>query len=192
MRRRVAIVWLMLLVLGGCSDDGSDDGVAVDELETTTSRAPGGPPTTDPSIRIVLGAGRLSVGGNALVFDAPASQVSSYLERALGEPEDDSEQDCGPGRLQILTWPSLEVFLLDGRLVGWNVDDDTYATDLGVAIGSSRAEVLTAYPTATFPASTLGEEFFVEVTTPEPATLSGLLEGDVVAALWSGATCLAR
>jgi hypothetical protein len=178
------------LVVGACSSD--DNEPPTPSVTTTARAADAGPPTTDAAIRIVLGAGRLTVGGNALVFDAPASQVSSYLERALGDPADESEEDCGPGRLEIVAWPGLQVFLLDGRLVGWDARDDTYATDKGVSLGSTREELQTAYPTVTFPESTLGEEFFVEVTAPEPAGLSGVLEGDEIAALWSGATCVAR
>ena len=191
MRRAAAIGMLAALVLGACtSDDAGDDRGTTGSVTTTT--ADPAPPTTDPAIRIVLGAGRLTVGGNALVFDAPASQVSSYLERALGDPHDESEQDCGPGRLRVVDWSGLQVFLLDGRLAGWSAQDDTYATDQGVTLGSTREELRAAYPAATYPESSLGEEFFVEATGAEPAGLSGLLLGDEVSALWSGATCVAR
>lgn len=189
----IAVVVLAGACAGGAGGQSSTTTVA--GPTSSTSRAPrggGGPPTTDAAIRIVLGAGRLTVGGNALVFEAPASQVSSYLERALGDPADESDQDCGPGRLRVIAWPGLRVFLLEGRLAGWMVDDDTYATGTGLAIGSSREELQTAYPAMTFPESSLGEEFFVEATGAEPAGLSGLLAGDEVSALWSGATCIAR
>lgn len=176
--------------LGAACSGGPDEGPRSPTTTTTVRRT--APATTDPAIRIVLGAGRLTVGGNALVFEAPASQVSSYLERALGDPEDESEQDCGPGRLEVLAWPSLQVFLLDGRLAGWTVDDDTYSTDLGLAVGSSRAELQSTYPMVAFVDSTLGDEFLVEATADAAAGLSGLVEGDRVVALWSGATCIAR
>src|SRR5687768_428237 len=119
MRRAAVIGMLAVLVLGACtSDDAAEEPATTGSASTTTTDP--APPTTDPAIRIVLGAGRLTVGGNALVFDAPASQVSSYLERALGDPRDESQQDCGPGRLDVLAWDGLQVFLLDDRLAGWN------------------------------------------------------------------------
>lgn len=196
-RRLVVGVALALLVLSGaCSGGAGGESPAPTVVGPTSTTHAGrdddAPPTTDPAIRIVLGAGRLTVGGNALVFDAPASQVSSYLERALGDPVEESEEDCGPGRLRVVEWPGLQVFLLDGRLTGWLVDDETFATSTGVAIGSTRGELLAAHPSATFPESSLGEEFFVEGTDADPAGLSGVLSGDEVSALWSGATCIAR
>lgn len=188
--------WLALVVLiGACSGGAGGESPAPTRdvaAGSTTTRVARAPTTSDPAIRIVLGAGRLAVGGNALVFDAPASQVSSYLERALGDPADESDEDCGPGRLRVIAWPGLRVFLLDGRLAGWMVDDDTYATDTGLALGSTREELRATYPGVTFPESSLGEEFLVEVAGAEPAGLSGLLAGDEVSALWSGATCIAR
>jgi hypothetical protein len=189
-------VSLALLVLASaCSGGGAGESpAATTALPTasTTTQVARAPTTSDPAIRIVLGTGRLTVGGNALVFEAPASQVSSYLERALGEPVDESDQDCGPGRLRVITWPGLQVFLLEDRLAGWMVDGDTYATFTGLALGSTRDELQAAYPNVTFPESSLGEEFFVEASGAEPAGLSGLLAGDEVSALWSGATCVAR
>ena len=188
--------WLALVVLlGACSGGAGGESPAPTTdvaAASTTTQVARAPTTSDPAIRIVLGAGRLTVGGNALVFEAPASQVSSYLERALGDPADESDQDCGPGRLRVIAWPGLQVFLLEGRLAGWMVDDDTYATGTGLALGSSREELQSTYPGVTFPESSLGEEFFVEATGAELAGLSGLLAGDEVSALWSGATCVAR
>lgn len=190
----LALLLLSAACSGGAGGESQEPTIAGPGSSTTTRdpREGAAPPTTDPTIRIVLGAGRLTVGGNALVFDAPASQVSSYLERALGDPADESEQDCGPGQLRIVEWPGLQVFLLDGRLAGWAVEDDTYATDRGVTLGTTRTELLAAYPSVTFPESSLGEEFFVEATGAEPAGLSGLVQGDEVSALWSGATCVVR
>lgn len=187
---------LALLVLtgacsGGAGGESPPPTTAVPAASSTTQVARA-PTTSDPTIRIVLGTARLTVGGNALVFEAPASQVSSYLERALGDPADESDQDCGPGRLRVIEWPGLQVFLLESRLAGWMVEDDTYATDTGLTLGSTRGELQAAYPNVTIAESSLGEEFFVEASGAEPAGLSGLLAGDEVAALWSGATCVAR
>ena len=202
MWQRLAALLLVAVLAGACGgDDGGEDDDAPGSTAATTTTtddaaAPARPTTTTEAgpdaIAVVLGAGRLTVGGNALVFDAPEFQVSSYLERALGEPTREDDQDCGPGRLHVISWPGLDVYLLDDRLVGWGVGDDQRKTDAGVRIGSSRTELQAAYPTVTFPESTLGEEFFVPPTGQDTAGLAGVVEADEVTALWSGATCVAR
>ena len=207
MRQRLVALLAVAVLAGACGGNGDDDDRASTAEATTTTADAAGATTDDAAsparptttteaaadaIAVVLGAGRLTVGGNALVFDAPAFQVSSYLERALGDPVREDDQDCGPGRLHLISWPGLDVYLLDDRLVGWGVGDDQRKTDTGIGLGSSRAELQAAYPSVTFPESTLGEEFFVPPTGQDTAGLSGVLEADEVEALWSGATCVAR
>ena len=138
----------------------------------------------------MLAPARLTVGGNALPFGAPDFQVSSFLERALGEPSEEEDQTCDAGELHVIRWPSLTVYVGAEGLAGWSTDDEAHATDKGVAIGSSSSELTTAYPTGQTMESTLGTEFFFDAG--DGRGLSALVEGGEVASLWSGATCVAR
>ena len=187
----------LTVVLGACNG-GDDEQLAG---ETTSTAAPGSTagsePTTDTTraaaaeIDVILAADRLVVGGNALVYGAPASQVRAYLDRALGTPTASEEQECGPGRLESHQWPGITTYVAEDGFGGWVADDGTYATDQGIRVGSSRAALEAAYPSVTVTESSLGTEFFVPG--PEDGSgLSGIYEDDEVAALWSGATCVAR
>ena len=184
------------LVVGACSGGGAreaDDPDAEAEAAastTTTSRTARTTATTDPTIRIVLQPARLTVGGNALPFGAPLFQVSSFLERGLGDPEDEDDQACDPGELRVIEWPTLTVYVGAEGLAGWYTDDDAHATDTDVRVGSSQSELQAAYPGGTVSETTLGTEFFFDAG--DGKGLSALLEDGEVATLWSGATCIAR
>ena len=183
----------MLLVLAlataACDGGGGDD--AADTTTTTAADADGGATaTTDPAIRIVLGPGRVTVAGNAVPFGAPAFQVSSFLERGLGEPAEEEDQQCDAGQLRVVAWPTLTVYVAAEGLAGWHTDDDTHATDKDIRVGSSQSELQAAYPTGQVTESTLGTEFFVDGG--DGNGLSAILEGGKATNLWSGATCVAR
>ena len=181
------LILVVGLALTGCS--GGDDGTPSPSTTTTTA-AEDAVATTDPTIRIVLQPARLTVGGNALPFGAPEFQVSSFLERGLGEPTEEEDQTCDAGELHVIQWPSLTVYVAAEGLAGWYTDDDAHATDKAVAVGSSTSELQTAYPTGQTMESTLGTEFFVDAG--EGKGLSALIEDGEVSTLWSGATCIAR
>jgi hypothetical protein len=189
--RRLAMGMLVAATafsLGSCDTDAGDD---ASPLATTTTRpAAEATATTDATIRIVLGAGRLTVGGNALPFGAPLFQVSSFLERALGDPATEDDQACDAGELHVLQWATVTAFLGDDGFVGWYSNDPSHATIEGVKVGSSQADLLAAYPEGKITESSLGTEFFVDGG--NGGGLSALVESGEVAALWSGATCIAR
>ena len=198
-RRVLAVLVAATMLLGACDGGGDDDEGATGTSTTTAAgdSATGGGSTTtaatDEAIPIVLGLGRLTVGGNALVFTAPRSQVQSYLERALGEPEDESDDTCGPGPVHIFRWPGLEAYVDETGFAGWYVDDDTFATSTGLRIGSSTADVKAKHPKVQISEGSLGTELFVPGEGDGGGGgLSGVLEDDKVDALWSGVTCIAR
>ena len=192
MNRRLAAVVLAVAVLpGACDADADADGDGDAATTSTDGRAPS--TTTERTIRVVLGAGRLTVGGNALVVTAPASQVDAYLERALGDPDESETRDCDPGRLQSITWPGLVVYVGDTGFAGWYADDDTFSTDKGLTVGSTEAELRAAHPDVTITESTLGTEAFVpDDADDDEVGLSALLEDGRISDLWSGATCVSR
>ena len=182
----------LALASGACDGGGSGDDAPTTTTSTTTTSSDEAEATatTDPAIRIVLQPGRLLVGGNALPFGAPLFQVSSFLERGLGEPIQEEDQTCDPGELHVIQWKTVMVFVDGTGLAGWYTDDPAYATDKGVKIGSSQSELQAAYPTGTVSETSLGTEFFFDAG--EGKTLSAVLEDGDVTTLWSGATCIAR
>jgi hypothetical protein len=200
MNRRAAFVVgvLGLLLAGGCS--GGDDGAAPATTTTspntsTTSASTDGPGTTAATIAVVLGPGRLLVGGNALVVGAPRSQVEAYLERALGEPERVQDGDCESGRLTAIRWPGLTAYVSpDTGFAGWSAHGGTFATAKGVRIGETTAEQLrSAHPDVQVTETSLGTEAFVpDDADDDTVGMTAVLEGDRVAALWSGEACVFR
>jgi hypothetical protein len=208
MRRRAAtVVVAATLVLGlasGCTGGGDDDGGATTTSTTSPAATAGSPSTSRPrvgdaggtGIAVTLAANRLVVGGNALVFGAPAFQVRSYLERALLDPTKEDQQDCPPGPLTAIAWPDLTVYLNDAdELVGWYTTAPTLVTDAGIHVGSARTEVEAAYPGAQITETTLGTELWAPLEGQgDVAGLSGVFDPgtSTLTALWSGATCLAR
>jgi hypothetical protein len=206
MNRRAAFVVgvLVLLLAGACSGDGdggADDG-AVPATTTTSQRvsttsAPtgGSTTTTAATIAVVLGPGRLLVGGNALVVGAPRSQVEAYLERALGEPERVQDGDCESGRLTAIRWTGLTAYVSpDTGFAGWSAHGGTFATAKGVRIGETTAEQLrSAHPDVQVSETSLGTEAFVpDDADDDTVGMTAVLESDRVAALWSGEACVFR
>jgi hypothetical protein len=205
MSRRAAsiLVAATFVLAAGCSRgaDDSASGDAVGSTTTTTTITSTTTPRVDDAagtttgITVTLVANRLVVGGNALVFGAPEFQVRSYLQRALLDPTKEDEQDCAPGHLTSVRWPAVTAYLDDGKnLAGWYVDTPALATDKGVRVGDTRAEVEAAYPNAQITETSLGTELWSPLDGQgDVAGLSGVFDAaGKVTALWSGATCVAR
>ena len=189
----MAAAVLLACATAACSGGGDDD----PESAATTTSSPsaggasaGSTATTDPAIRIVLLPGRLLVGGNALPFGAPDFQVSSFLERGLGEPVDEDDQTCDAGELHVIEWESLTVYVGAEGFAGWYTDDEAHATDRDIKVGSDQTFLQDMYPEGTVTESSLGTEFFFEAG--NGIGLSALIEDGDVSTLWSGATCIAR
>lgn len=209
-RRATAVLVLATaLTLAGCTNaDGGGARPSAATGTSTTTGARGGAATTTAGtgaaggtttgIAVTLVANRLIVGGNALVFGAPAFQVRSYLERALLDPVGEDTQECGPGRLTAIEWREVTAYLDEAdSLVGWYTKAPTFATETGIRIGATRSEVERAYPSAKITETTLGTELWVPLEGQgDVAGLSGVFDGgeptSTLTALWSGATCVAR
>jgi hypothetical protein len=182
------LVGVVALLSAAC--DGGNDADRSTSTTSSASRAASTTATTDPLIKIVLQPARLLVGGNALPFGAPLFQVSSFLERGLGDPTEEADRQCDAGELRVLDWPTITVFLSAEGLAGWYTGDDAYSTDKGIAVGASQSELLAAYPTGTVTETSLGSEFFFDAG--DGKGLSAVLDDGEVTTLWSGATCIAR
>ena len=134
-------------------------------------------------------------GDSDLKFGTPMKAAIAAIDGMVGpgsKPETNIE--CGAGPIAFVKWPDgLTGLFQDGKFVGWSLDSDspkgTYVTDKALGVGSTRAELLAAYPDAKIEESTLGTEF----TTGD---YDGILEGKdgaaKVASLWAGTSCVFR
>jgi len=82
----------------------------------------------------------------------------------------------------------LRLYFQAGEFAGWEVSEGSgYPAGNGLRVGASAAEVREAAPEAEFTETTLGREFAA-------GGYYGLLgeDGEAVALLWAGTTCLFR
>lgn len=137
-----------------------------------------------------------------LAFGVSQDQLKTVTEKLKGPAESGRNSECGAGPLSYLSWSDgLTLYSLDGLFAGWALDERGAAkaakgpkaaarltTISGVGIGSTRAELLSAYD-AKVEETTLGTEF-------NAAGLSGILDGKGTGAkvtnLWSGVNCVFR
>jgi hypothetical protein len=188
----IALISLFLAACGKAAPSASAEPVAA---------APAPPPRRaaavvqgvqlqDSGLKLVVYAGDSEVG-----FGQPMKAVIAALDGQLGpgsKPELNSE--CGAGPITFVKWPDdLSGLFQDGKFVGWSLGRDSpkgvYVTDKAIGIGSTRAELLAAYPAAKVETSTLGDEFTV-------GDYDGILSGKTatahVEALWAGTSCVFR
>jgi hypothetical protein len=134
---------------------------------------------------------RASGSARPIPFGTAQPAVLAALA-ARGQPEINKLEECGAGPLDAASWrDGLTLYFQDAKFVGWAVgrpDGDAPATPAGITIGSTRAELESAYKTNVFESS-LGTEF-------EAGTLFGILEGEGAKAkvtnLWAGVSCNMR
>lgn len=143
-----------------------------------------------------------------LSFGVPLDQLKLVTEKLKGPAETGRAEECGAGPLAYLRWnDGLTLYALDGLFAGWALDETVVSptrsdaakakgdktalkltTISGVGIGSTRAELLSAYD-AKIEQTTLGTEF-------NAAGLSGILDGTgakaTVTNMWSGVNCVFR
>lgn len=132
-----------------------------------------------------------NTGASRLIaFGDDAMQSLQALGGVLGEPPPAPVQneDCQVGFARFSN--GLTVWSSRSRFTGWSVTPDSspLATASGVMIGSSRAELESAYD-AKIMESSLGTEFLA-------GSLAGLLDSSrpdaKISNLWAGETCIAR
>jgi hypothetical protein len=129
-----------------------------------------------------------------LRFGMPRQAAVTTASAVLGKPlSTQTSPDCGQGNPMVLVSykGGLTLQFLGGRFSGWSLDppaDPRLRTAAGIAIGSTRAAVLKAYPDATIDDGSLGVMF-----TREDGP-SGFLDSArptaKVTGLHAGETCL--
>lgn len=130
-----------------------------------------------------------------LAFGATRAEAVEILTRAHGgvAGKASRNEECGEGPVDFVAWDDgLSALFQDDRFVGWSVGSggsEGLTTMSGVGIGSTRAELLSAYGGATIEESTLGQEF-------NAGELYGILDGAGAAAkidaIWAGTSCVFR
>lgn len=207
MLKKTAVV--LCLLLAACSE--TRQAAAPVPAPATAPQAAGPAATPQPGLNAVQVAPPAEVAAVRLALDSEGLRLFNSVSGAsrlipFGAGKDDVIRSLAmalkkqPGQQQnnaecanvFVPWDNgLSVWFRDERFVGWFVRKDgdaTLATASGVKVGSTRAELDSAY-SAKIVNSTLGVEF-------SAGALSGLLDGTGSSAkitdLWSGDTCVAR
>jgi hypothetical protein len=160
MRRAVIALVLASLLVGACSDDDTDE---ADGASTTTTAAIATSTTAVAPAAPVLKPGAI----DDLGFGAPEAEVIAAVKARLGgSPEEESTQaGCESGADHTVAWLAVRLVFAEGQWQGysWGGNDPPAATDKGVRVGSTVAELKAAYPTVEIVESSIGWEWSVEV-----------------------------
>jgi hypothetical protein len=161
MRRRAALIALPVVLLTGvaCSGGDKESATTTSTEQTTTSTAP--TTTTAPLTKeqIVLSAD----GVGAVKFGTNAAHTIARFMQALGQPEKNQPLPAGQacGATRRVVWANFQVLVNEvtsmsgagkpgfagwflGPLAGAALD---FKTDKGIGIGSTVANIKTAYGT---------------------------------------------
>jgi hypothetical protein len=198
-RPSLAALTLLALSLSAC---GKPAATASAEPVPATAAAPAPAPSRrapsvvqglqlrDTGLHLVVYAGDSDVK-----FGTPMKAAVAAIDGMLGpgsKPETNSE--CGAGPITFVKWPDgLSGLFQDDKFQGWSVDSGSpkgvYVTDKAIGVGSTRAELLSAYPDAKIEESTLGTEFTVG---DYDGMLSSKGADAKVETLWAGLSCVFR
>lgn len=201
-----------LLLLAGCSNEAKEktrsaespaqEGTAPASTSASTSAPQSALPKASAAIavdgeglRIFLGAGE---SARPIPFGADENVAIAAIEKLRGPAKRSTGEECGAGPVQFAQFGGLTLLSQEGKFGGWAISEEEkggIGTVNGIAIGSSRAALEKAFPTAKIdPDSTLGTEFYTGGDAEDG--ISGLLDGTgpqaKVTNLWSGLDCVFR
>lgn len=183
------------LLLASCGPRSEPANEAARSSVDDRQAVPASAPTPAPLI-LLAGSGLIvgdAQGRRPIAFGRPASDALAAARRAYGAPSGAERlEECGAGPLETSRFGGLILAAQDGKFVGWWLDGrhegPLPATERGIRVGSTRAQLAGAYPVEEFESS-LGAEFTA-------GGLAGLIEGagqsGTVTHLWAGATCIMR
>ncbi|MES2524824.1 MAG: hypothetical protein V4617_19155 [Gemmatimonadota bacterium] len=203
---RALVVSALMLVAcargdGPVHDSSTASASASASAGSTAAATPGSTPAAAPSAARPLvaldGDGVMLVAQpsgstRTIAFGTSAETALSAISASLGvERSRGTNQECGAGPLEFVTFDGLLVAVQQGKFVGWTTppsDSTPLTTMSGVGIGSTRAALDAAYA-ARVARSTLGVEF-------SAGGLQGILASNADSAritdLWAGTNCVAR
>ncbi|HQZ34449.1 MAG TPA: hypothetical protein PK020_08485 [Ilumatobacteraceae bacterium] len=177
---------------------------------STTTTSTTMPPATTTTIAKVKGLPLSASGLGDALFDADADGVVDYVNSILGIPTTDSGWvdatangiGCPGTVIRFVDWNDLSLFFTDdltaidhfaaytyGPAFGANISPYGLATDAGIGVGSSVAELRAAYPTVNI----APEDEFSGPSFQIEAGLRGVLTGtddaDVILSFVGGVGC---
>lgn len=134
-----------------------------------------------------------SASGKArmIAFGAARETIETATIAAAGKPsERGTSKECGAGAMDFTTYADgLQLTFKEGKFIGWTINHKpsmTFATASGIGVGSTRAELDTAYD-ASVEDGSLGITFAA-------GDLSGVLDGQgpkaVITDIWAGTVCI--
>ena len=191
---RLSVPIIAAAALAACSQSPADAPAPESAAPTAAPPAVSGAASSAPSPALAVEAEGLrlfdpaSGAARPIPFGTARAQVMTALA-ARGAAETGTNGECGAGPLDFATWgDGLTLWFQDGALAGWalnGVEGSAASTAAGIAPGSSRAELESAYA-VTVEQTSLGTEFAA-------GELFGIIEGDGpdarVSAMWAGVSC---
>ena len=158
MRRAAIAPALAFLLAGACSEDQADKRA---ETSTTAAVATSTTPAAAPAAP-VLKPGAI----DDLAFGAPEADVIAAMKTRLGASpeEEDNKAGCESGADHTVAWPAVLLVFAEGKWQGYSWDGKAppAATDKGIRVGSTVAELKAAYPAVEIVESSLGWEWSVK------------------------------
>jgi hypothetical protein len=134
-----------------------------------------------------------------LSFGAPADQVVAAMTAVLGPLEQENRSaECDSGADRTARWKGLSTVFSKGKWVGYLWDGSAggppAGTEKGIKVGSTVAEMKAAYPGVAVEETTLGHEWFVEIT--DTTSIGGFVTDPAatgrVQSIYSGDICAFR
>lgn len=191
---RLSVPIIAAAALAACSQSPADAPAPESAAPTAAPPAVSGAASSAPSPALAVEAEGLrlfdpaSGAARPIPFGTARAQMMTALA-ARGAAETGTNGECGEGPLDFATWADgLTLWFQDGVLAGWALNgaaEGAASTAAGIAPGSSRAELESAYA-VTVEQTSLGTEFAA-------GELFGIIEGDGpearVSAMWAGVSC---
>ena len=203
----MGLVCIATLVAAGCSDESSSADTTTTMAATTTTV----PETiTTTTIAKVKGLPLSAAGLGDALFDADADGVVDYVNSILGIPITDSGWvdatangiGCPGTEIRFVDWNDLSLFFTDdvtavrhfaaytyGQAFASTISPYGLATDAGIGVGSTVAELRAAYPAAVI----LPEDEFsgpsFEIEPGLRGVLAGIADTDMILSFVGGFGC---
>jgi hypothetical protein len=204
---KVTVAILALMLVTGCSNDKASAPPVPEKAADSAPKTIPSPPRNAPpkaSAAISVNEDGLHIfaqpGGaaRAIPFGSDAAMVIATIEKLRGPAKRDDNDECGAGPVQFAHFGGLSLLFQENKFGGWTLDQDEaggIGMLNGIAIGSKRAALNAAFPSAEIdPESTIGTEFYTGGDSEKG--ISGLLDGTgpqaKITDLWSGLNCIFR
>ncbi len=197
--RKLIFVGVAILALAGCKQEPA--GNAAQPAATANEAAPAAAATegavaVKPELQLspygLLSVDPATKKVTPFAFGAPRADVDAAVTAAVGKSTaEGTSPECPAGPVATADYPGgLSLVFQEGKFVGWDAGRNPkgFATQAGIRIGSTRAELDKAYDPQVGE-STLGTEFSVGRM---GGTLTSTAADAKIENLWGGTICIYR